>query len=60
MKEGKIVPALITCELQKKCMEKNDREYKAFLCDGFPRNEENLNFFLKLWEKISKFYAHYF
>jgi adenylate kinase family enzyme len=45
MKEGKIVPALITCELQKKCMEKNDREYKAFLCDGFPRNEENLNFF---------------
>jgi len=36
MKEGKIVPARITCELQKKCMEKNDKEYKNFLCDGFP------------------------
>lgn len=45
MKEGKIVPARITCELQKKCMERNDKEYRAFLCDGFPRNEENLKFF---------------
>ena len=45
MKEAKIVPARITCGLQRKCMEKNDKEYKAFLCDGFPRNEENLKFF---------------
>ena len=48
MKEGKIVPARITCELQKKCMEKNDKEYKSFLCDGFPRNEENLKFFFEV------------
>ena len=48
MKEGKIVPARITCELQKKCMEKNDKEYKNFLCDGFPRNEENLKYFFEV------------
>ena len=39
MKEGKIVPAYITCELQQKCMEKKEKEYKAFLYYGFPRNE---------------------
>ena len=48
MKEGKIVPARITCELQKKCMETNDKEYKDFLCDGFPRNEENLKYFFEV------------
>ena len=48
MKEGKIVPARITCELQKKCMEKNENEYKDFLCDGFPRNEENLKYFFEV------------
>ena len=48
MKEGKIVPARITCELQKKCMEKNEKEYKNFLCDGFPRNEENLKYFFEV------------
>ena len=48
MKEGKIVPARITCELQRKCMEKNDNEYKDFLCDGFPRNEENLKYFFEV------------
>ena len=54
MKEGKIVPARITCELQRKCMEKNDKEYKAFLCDGFPRNEENLKFFFDVMGKDVK------
>ena len=54
MKEGKIVPARITCELQKKCMEKNDKEYRAFLCDGFPRNEENLKFFFDVLGKDIK------
>ena len=54
IKEGKIVPARITCELQKKCMEKNDKEYKAFLCDGFPRNEENLKFFFEVMGKDVK------
>ena len=54
MKEGKIVPARITCELQRKCMEKNDKEYKAFLCDGFPRNEENLKFFFEVMGKDIK------
>ena len=54
MKEGKIVPARITCELQKKCMENNDKEYRAFLCDGFPRNEENLKFFFEVMGKDIK------
>ena len=54
MKEGKIVPASITCELQRKCMEKNDKDYKAFLCDGFPRNEENLKFFFEVMGKDIK------
>ncbi len=54
MKEGKIVPARITCELQKKCMEKNEKTYKAFLCDGFPRNEENLKFFFDVMGKDIK------
>ena len=49
MKEGKIVPAKITCELQKQCMEKNDKNYKVFLCDGFPRNLENMNFFFEVF-----------
>ena len=54
MREGKIVPARITRELQKKCMEKNDKEYRAFLCDGFPRNEENLKFFFDVLGKDIK------
>lgn len=54
MKEGKIVPAEITCKLQKKCMEKNEKEYKDFLCDGFPRNEENMEFFFKVMGKDVK------
>ena len=52
MKESIIIPARITCELQKKCMEKNCKEYKAFLYDGFPRSEENLKFFFMLQGKI--------
>ena len=43
MKEGKIVPAKITCGLQKKTMIKNGKDYSYYLCDGFPRNEENEN-----------------
>ena len=29
-------------------MEKNENEYKDFLCDGFPRNEENLKYFFEV------------
>jgi UMP-CMP kinase len=47
MKEGKIVPAEVTCGLQKKFMQKNGDNYKFYLCDGFPRNEENLKGFQK-------------
>ena len=51
IKDGKIVPARITCSLQKKCMEKNGKDYDVYLCDGFPRNEENFNFFLEVFGK---------
>ena len=51
IKEGKIVPARITCSLQKKCMEKNGKDYDVYLCDGFPRNEENFKFFLEVFGK---------
>ena len=56
MKEGKILPARITCELQKKCMEKNDSEYKAILMWWIPERRRKCKIFLKLWEKMSKFY----
>ena len=49
MKEGKIVPAKITCGLQKKTMIKNGKDYSYYLCDGFPRNEENLKGFLEVF-----------
>ena len=51
MKEGKIVPAKITCALQKKCMQKNQGDYEFYLCDGFPRNEENLKGFQEIFGK---------
>ena len=49
MKEGIILPARITCSLQKKCMIKNSQEYDTYLCDGFPRSEENLKGFLEVF-----------
>ena len=54
MKEGKIVPAKITCGLQKKTMIKNGKDYSYYLCDGFPRNEENLKFFFEVMGKDVK------
>lgn len=50
MKEGLIVPARITCSLQKKAMIKNSGNYDTYLCDGFPRNEENLNVFIETFK----------
>ena len=39
--EGKIVPVDITVNLIKKAMQKNGWASKKFLIDGFPRNEDN-------------------
>ena len=39
--EGKIVPVEITVNLIKKAMQNNGWSQKKFLIDGFPRNEEN-------------------
>lgn len=54
MKDGLIVPAKITCSLQKKTMIKNGGEYDTYLCDGFPRNKENLDGFLEIFGKECK------
>ena len=51
MKDGLIVPAKITCSLQKKTMIKNGGKYNTYLCDGFPRNKENLDGFLEIFGK---------
>jgi len=44
IKEGKIVPVKITCELIKIAMQKETSESgcNSFLIDGFPRNKDNL------------------
>ena len=42
IKEGKIVPVEITCNLIKKAMEANGWDKSRFLVDGFPRSQDNL------------------
>ena len=46
IKDGKIVPALITVNLLKKAMQKSN--HNRFLIDGFPRNWDNL----ETWDSI--------
>ncbi len=48
IKEGKIVPATVTCSLAKREMQSKGKN-KLFLIDGFPRNEENLEGWLKVF-----------
>eukprot|EP00344_Euplotes_crassus_P012560 CAMPEP_0196996138 /NCGR_PEP_ID=MMETSP1380-20130617/2102_1 /TAXON_ID=5936 /ORGANISM="Euplotes crassus, Strain CT5" /LENGTH=186 /DNA_ID=CAMNT_0042412021 /DNA_START=12 /DNA_END=568 /DNA_ORIENTATION=+ len=43
IKEGKIVPVEITCNLLKKAMEANGWDKSRFLIDGFPRSQDNLD-----------------
>ena len=50
IKNGKIVPSDITINLLRKEIDSTDS--KIILIDGFPRNEENYNY----WGKIEKFY----
>ena len=48
LKEGKIVPVEITCNLLKRSMEEHGWENGKFLIDGFPRNMDNL----QGWKKV--------
>ena len=41
IKEGKIVPVDITCNLIRNAMKEAGWEQKKFLVDGFPRNKDN-------------------
>jgi UMP-CMP kinase len=44
IREGQIVPVVITVNLIKKAMEKAGEDGKhLFLIDGFPRNQDNLD-----------------
>lgn len=42
IREGRIVPVEITCNLLKRAMEKHGWDHGKFLIDGFPRNMDNL------------------
>ncbi|CAI2378834.1 unnamed protein product [Moneuplotes crassus] len=53
IKEGKIVPVEITCNLILKAMQKKGMS-KKFLIDGFPRNEDNL----QGWNKVMNKHAN--
>lgn len=48
--EGKLVPSKIPVKLIKKAMKKAGWERNYYLIDGFPRNQENID----AWEKIFK------
>jgi len=48
--EGKLVPAKIPVKLIKKAMKKAGWAKNYYLVDGFPRNQENL----EAWEKVFK------
>lgn len=48
MAEGKIVPVEITCELIKEAMERHGWNKKKFLIDGFPRNMNNYEGWMKV------------
>lgn len=51
MQDGTIVPVDITCLLLKQEMKGNMD--KVFLIDGFPRNEDNLNGWMKNMSNLS-------
>ena len=48
MSEGKYVPAEITCGLIKKAMDTYSKD-KIFLIDGYPRNQDNIDGWLKIF-----------
>ena len=48
MAEGKIVPVEITCQLLKQAMERCGWASKRYLIDGFPRNMDNLQGWMKV------------
>ena len=48
IREGKIVPAKITCSLAKREMNSRGKE-NIYLIDGFPRNKENLDGWLEVF-----------
>jgi adenylate kinase len=61
IKEGKLVPAKIPVKLLKKAMKKAGWEYNYYLVDGFPRNQENMEAFEKVFKnKVEVKFCIYF
>jgi UMP-CMP kinase len=56
IKEGKIVPATITCNLAKKEMHTRGKE-NIYLIDGFPRNKDNLDGWFEVFGDESQILA---
>lgn len=52
--EGLIVPAEITIEILKKEVVEQSKNSPCLVIDGFPRNEDNLNWWLKKMSTICK------
>lgn len=48
IRNGTIVPVEITCSLLDRAMRISDNPYNRFLIDGFPRNQDNLDG----WNKV--------
>ena len=48
MAEGKIIPVEVTARLLKEAIDKDKSEVALFLIDGFPRNADNLECWVKL------------
>jgi UMP-CMP kinase len=49
MVEGKLVPGEVAVQLMKKAMEKHGWNKKRYLIDGFPRGQENLDGWTKIF-----------
>lgn len=50
IKDGKIVPGEITCRLAKNAMDSVGGTKNTYIIDGFPRNKENLEAWLKTFD----------
>ena len=54
IKEGKIVPVEVTCNLIKNAMQEAGWAEKMFLVDGFPRNQDNYDGWERVMSEISE------
>lgn len=58
IRNGTIVPVEITCSLLDRAMRVSDNPYNRFLIDGFPRNQDNLDGWNKVYILLLRFRAN--